>query len=121
MQTKPLVFGIVGFILGGLLVSIAATTFEKPKDTATMSMSSTLVGKTGSAFDGAFDEAFVSGMITHHQDAIDMARMADSQAQHQEVKDLSKAIIETQQKEIDQMRQWQKDWGYTQSMMGGSH
>lgn len=113
METKSLIFGVVGFLLGGLLVSIAATTFEKPKGGAMTSMSSTLVGKTGSAF----DEAFVSGMITHHQDAIDMARMADGQAQHQEVKDLSKAIIEAQQKEIDQMRQWQKDWGYAPSMM----
>jgi uncharacterized protein (DUF305 family) len=115
METKPLIFGIVGFILGGLLVSIAATTFEKPKDAAMTSMTSSLQGKSGDAF----DEAFVSGMITHHQDAIDMARMADSQAKHQEVKDLSKAIIDTQQKEIDQMKQWQKDWGHADSMPAG--
>lgn len=112
METKPLIFGIVGFILGGLLVSIAATTFEKPKDDAMTSMSSALHGKTGDAF----DEAFVSGMITHHQDAIDMARMADRQAKHQEVKDLSRAIIDAQQKEIDLMEQWQKDWGFAGSM-----
>lgn len=31
METKPLLYGLVGFILGGLLVSIAATTFDKPK------------------------------------------------------------------------------------------
>lgn len=30
MDTKALLYGIVGFILGGLLVSIAATTFDKP-------------------------------------------------------------------------------------------
>lgn len=107
METKSLIFGIVGFIAGGLLVSIAATTFEKPKDMST-SMTASLQGKTGDAF----DEAFVGSMITHHQDAIDMAHMADGQAKHQEVKDLSKAIIEAQQKEIDQMKQWQKDWGY---------
>lgn len=29
-DSKPLLFGIIGFILGGLLVSIAATTFDKP-------------------------------------------------------------------------------------------
>jgi uncharacterized protein (DUF305 family) len=115
METKSLIFGIVGFILGGLLVSIAATTFEKPKEAAMTNMVGSLQGKNGDAF----DEAFVSGMIAHHQDAIDMARMADSQAKHQEVKDLSKAIIEAQQKEIDQMKQWQKDWGYVDMMPGG--
>lgn len=30
METKPLLYGIIGFILGGLLVSVAATTFDKP-------------------------------------------------------------------------------------------
>jgi len=29
MDTKALLYGVIGFILGGLLVSIAATTFEK--------------------------------------------------------------------------------------------
>jgi hypothetical protein len=32
MQTKPLLYGLIGFFLGGLLVSIAATTFEKPQE-----------------------------------------------------------------------------------------
>ncbi len=29
MQTKPLLYGIIGFLLGGLIVSIAAVTIEK--------------------------------------------------------------------------------------------
>jgi hypothetical protein len=31
METKPLLFGLIGFFLGGLIVSIAATTFDKPE------------------------------------------------------------------------------------------
>lgn len=113
METKPLLYGIIGFLLGGLLVSVAAVTIEKPKDEgATMTnMVSVLEGKTGDDF----DQAFISGMIVHHQDAIDMARKADKQARHQEVKDLSKAIITAQQKEIDDMKQWQMDWGYSKT------
>lgn len=34
MDTKPLLYGLIGFFIGGLLVSIAATTFDKPKDGA---------------------------------------------------------------------------------------
>lgn len=30
METKPLLYGLIGFFIGGLLVSVAATTFEKP-------------------------------------------------------------------------------------------
>lgn len=32
METKPLLYGLIGFFLGGLLVSIAATTFDKPME-----------------------------------------------------------------------------------------
>ena len=67
-----------------------------------------LNGKTGDAF----DRAFMEQMIMHHQAAIDMAASGKDNAQHQEVKDLTAAIITAQTKEIKQMRQWQKDWGY---------
>jgi hypothetical protein len=110
MQTKPLLYGIIGFLMGGLIVSIAATTFEKPKDEVSMSsMVSSLEGKTGDDF----DKAFVSGMIEHHQGAIDMAKLAESQAGNQQIKDLSKAIVDAQQKEIVMMKQWQMEWGYS--------
>lgn len=108
MQTKPLLYGIIGFILGGLIVSIAATTIEKPENDIMAGMASSLEGRVGDDF----DKAFVGHMIAHHQDAIDMANMADKQAKHQEIKSLSKAIIDAQQKEIDQLRLWQEDWGY---------
>ena len=29
METKPLLYGLIGFFIGGLLVSIAANTFDK--------------------------------------------------------------------------------------------
>jgi predicted outer membrane protein len=112
MQTKSLLYGLVGFMLGGLLVSIAALTFEKPTDNNMASMSSSLEGKIGDDF----DKEFVSQMIIHHQGAIDMASRAASQAKHQEIKDLSEDIIDAQQSEITQMRQWQMKWGYSHSM-----
>lgn len=40
METKPLLYGIIGFILGGLLVSIAATTFDMPAAVTTNSSTS---------------------------------------------------------------------------------
>lgn len=30
METKPLLYGLIGFFIGGLLVSVAANTFDKP-------------------------------------------------------------------------------------------
>ncbi|MEI6481303.1 MAG: DUF305 domain-containing protein [Candidatus Saccharibacteria bacterium] len=68
-----------------------------------------LNGKTGEAF----DKAFLEQMIMHHQSAINMAAPGASNAKHQEIKDLTAAIISAQTKEITQMKQWQKDWKYT--------
>jgi hypothetical protein len=33
---------------------------------------------------------------------------------HQEIKDMAEAIMSAQQTEIDQMHQWQRDWGYAE-------
>ena len=73
-------------------------------------MAEMLEGKT----DDAFDEAFIEGMIPHHQGAIDMAKMALTQAKHGEIREMATAIISAQQKEIDQMRMWMQSWGYTE-------
>lgn len=79
-----------------------------PMDMSMQDMSEMLAGKTGDDF----DKAFLVGMIPHHQGAIDMANAALKSAKHDEVKALAKAIIESQQKEIDQMKSWLKTWGY---------
>lgn len=72
-------------------------------------MMSELNDKTGEAF----DKAFLEQMIMHHQSAINMAAAGKSNAQHQEVKDLTVAIVTAQTKEIKQMKQWQSDWGFS--------
>ena len=78
-------------------------------ESMTMSgMVDSLQGKTGDDF----DKTFISEMIDHHQGAIDMARLAKEKALHREIKDMADDIISAQTKEIDKMRQWQKDWSY---------
>lgn len=47
---------------------------------------------------------FIDTMIAHHQGAIYMALLADTRAQHAELKTLAKEIIDQQRKEIDEMR-----------------
>jgi uncharacterized protein (DUF305 family) len=70
------------------------------------SMNAALAGKTGDAF----DQAFLYEMIVHHEGAVEMARLALTNAKHQEIKDLATAIIAAQNKEIDQMKVWQTAW-----------
>lgn len=72
------------------------------------SMTAELEGKTGDDF----DKTFLSLMIEHHESAVAMAKSGPTNAQRQELKDLTQAIIDAQSKEINQMRQWQREWGY---------
>ena len=59
----------------------------------------------------AYDSMFIDMMIPHHQGAIQMAQDALGKAVHQEVKTLARQIIDKQQKEIDQMKQWKVKLG----------
>lgn len=57
-----------------------------------------------------FDQRFIEAMISHHQGAIDMAKMAQQMAEHAEIKTLADAIITAQQAEIEQMQSWLNAW-----------
>lgn len=113
METKSLLYGLIGFFLGGLLVSVAATTFDKPvaEQAANMSMADiteSLKDKRGDEF----DKAFITSMIEHHAGAVAMAKLSAQNAKHDEIKQLSTRIIDSQQAEVVEMKAWQTDWGY---------
>lgn len=85
METKPLLFGLIGFFLGGLIVSVAPTTFDKPttqmqNDMSMSQMTESLKHKQGDES----DKAFITETIVHHQGAVDMATLAKSNAKHYE-------------------------------------
>ena len=86
-----------------------------------MDMNKQLEGLSGDDY----DKAFIEMMITHHEGAVDMAELSASRAKHDEIKQLSQAIITAQDKEIADMKQWQRDWGYStgemNEMMHGGH
>lgn len=62
------------------------------------------------AADDQFDRRFINAMIPHHQGAIDMANDALQKSKRPDIQKLSKAIVTSQQAEIDQMKQWRKAW-----------
>lgn len=117
---SPLTTGIIGLILGIITTVIFFKSFPTPNSplpspmvmqhngTSMQEMVDQLKGKSGDAF----DKAFISGMIEHHVGAIQMAQEASASAKHQEIIDMSQAIISAQSQEIDQMKEWQKNWNY---------
>lgn len=144
MKKETILFGIIGLLAGVIITGFSAgvavnnnntgmmqmmgmnTNRQQSTDTdhSTMSMaemSNQLRGLSGDDY----DKAFIEMMIAHHQGAIDMAELSPSRAKHDEIKQLSQSIITAQQKEIADMQQWQKDWGYgsdeMNSMMHSGH
>ena len=108
----------IGGILLGAAIGIAVMSGFRPAPTkqpdqkheVLMSeMTTQLKDKKGDDF----DSTFLMHMIEHHQAAVDMSLLAEQNAKHPELKQLTRDIITAQQKEIEQMKQWQQNWGYS--------
>jgi uncharacterized protein (DUF305 family) len=57
-----------------------------------------------------FDQRFIVSMISHHQAAVEMAKEAQTKAEHAELKRLAGEIIQAQEAEIKQLQAWQTAW-----------
>jgi uncharacterized protein (DUF305 family) len=57
-----------------------------------------------------FDKAFIDNMIPHHESAIEMARVALEQSENPEILEIAEAIVDAQEREIEQMRSWRDEW-----------
>lgn len=130
MKKESVLFGIIGLVIGALAMMVLATNAVNSQNTGVMKMMGMGIKNIGSQNSGMgmgssmnqmmgsmrdksgydFDKAFIDAMIVHHEGAIKMAEQAEHRAQHQEIKDLSKNIINAQTAEIEQMKQWKKTW-----------
>ncbi|MFD0436054.1 DUF305 domain-containing protein [Streptomyces chartreusis] len=67
---------------------------------------------------GAFSDAdvmFAQMMIPHHEQALEMSKLADSRASDAEIKALVADIEKAQDPEIQTMKSWLKAWGKPES------
>ncbi|MFI0233250.1 DUF305 domain-containing protein [Streptomyces sp. NPDC017086] len=69
----------------------------------------------------AQDVVFAQGMIPHHRQALEMARLADGRASSARVKDLAARIEKAQDPEIRTMTGWLRSWGEEAPMAGMDH
>ncbi len=105
MKQETVIAGIVGLVLGILLAPIFMPSMPWG---GRMMQRDSMMGNDQMA--GQIDSHFIENMIPHHEDAITMANLALTRAEHQEIKTLSNNIIKSQSEEIDQMKQWYKSW-----------
>ncbi|MFF9605690.1 DUF305 domain-containing protein [Streptomyces sp. NPDC014684] len=79
---------------------------------------------TASATAGAHnaqDVSFAQGMIPHHRQALEMAKLADGRASSPRVKDLAARIEKAQDPEIRTMTGWLTAWGEEVPKAGTDH
>jgi uncharacterized protein (DUF305 family) len=62
------------------------------------------------ASDDQFDLRFMNAMIPHHEGALVMAKDAAAKSQRPEIQKAAQAILSSQTAEIQQMKQWRKNW-----------
>lgn len=60
--------------------------------------------------DKNYDLRFINAMIPHHEGAVKMAKDAQQKAKHAEIKTMAQNIIDSQEKEISQLKAWRKAW-----------
>jgi uncharacterized protein (DUF305 family) len=60
--------------------------------------------------DQPYDQQWLDEMIMHHQHAVMSSSMMIADSERPELRDLAERIISGQQREIDQMRAWRRDW-----------
>lgn len=56
------------------------------------------------------DKHFIEQMISHHQLAITLAKLALEKGEYKEIKQLAENIEQTQTEEINKMEDWYKEW-----------
>lgn len=72
-------------------------------------MNDRMVGHLGRK-DAEYEKRFIDMMIPHHEGAIRSARHALEHSNRPELKEMAKKAIEDQQKEIEQLKKWRKEW-----------
>jgi uncharacterized protein (DUF305 family) len=97
-----LITSIIFIAIG--LIGIISLTFLPGVFTQTSSLG------LGAAMMGDMDRHFIEQMIPHHEEAVLMAELALTKADHEELKALAENIKREQSREIEEMRSWYKAW-----------
>ncbi len=116
-MSKQAIIGIIAIIIlvaGISVYALRETLFQSyAPDTASQADTASTTYKEYAALKGeAYDQSFLANMIAHHQGAVDMAKLAQENAGRAELKSMADDIVNTQEKEIANMKAWQSAWGY---------
>lgn len=92
---------LVLFLLSALLLAACSSSDDNGAGAAS----------TGEDTHNAADVTFATGMIPHHEQAVEMADMALQMTQDPQITELAQQIKDAQQPEIDTLTEWLTAWG----------
>lgn len=120
MNKNILVAIILSLVIGGGIGYTIATNKDTNMETPINSTMSTEYGSQNTNQDmasalkdkkgDALDQAFLDGMIVHHQGAIDMAKIVLANSKRPELQKMAQDIISAQSSEITTMKGWLNAW-----------
>jgi len=115
----------ITFVLAGCSApGTSSTTAPEASASAAATESAAPSGSAGSSEANAADETFVTGMIPHHEQAIEMSDVVLAKDDlDPAVRDLAQQIKDAQEPEIEQLHSWLGEWGIDHDEMetGGGH
>ncbi len=104
-RNKKILFAVIGALLLALLLSYG------------MFNPSNQASDQASDFNRA-DLMFMNMMIIHHDQAIEMAEMAENRTENQNILELSRNISQAQTEENQKMSDWLREAGFSRPMRG---
>jgi uncharacterized protein (DUF305 family) len=112
LKNDKLKYGLGGLLIGGFFVWFTTMTIVNSNNIGMMGMMGYKNIEQSNIMQNSdtIDEHFIEQMIPHHEDAITMAKLAQTKAQRPEIKQLAENIINSQGTEINQMKDWYKSW-----------
>ena len=117
MSKESIIYGLAGLVIGIFVAPLFGPVMPTMWGNRMMG---------GNQVVSQIDAHFIEQMIPHHADAITMANLGLTRAEHYQVRSLSDNIIKAQMGEINQMKEWYRDWFGKEvpdvySSMGGGH
>ena len=108
---------VAGLLLGFSVIACGSQPQSQPQSQpvqsqpqGSMGMNHAAAGHTTTDPKAPFDQQFIDMMAPHHEGAVAMAKVAQSRAEHPEIRQLADGIVSSQDKEIQQMKSWRKAW-----------
>lgn len=104
-MNRSTIWGVICIIVGVVLLVVLSLLWGLGVWGSSEGASSGVIGGTGD-----IDRHFIEQMIPHHEDAVSMADLALSRAEHNELRQLAETIRRDQTREIDLMGGWYRSW-----------